>query len=65
MEEILTVVDDLDKKLKELYYLCDKHHVKVSVDLDTIHYSLHSKIKPNIEELIEKSKIKENKENVI
>lgn len=51
MEEILDVVKDLDDKLKELYYLCDKYKVKVSVDLDTIHYALHSKIKPTVESL--------------
>lgn len=60
MDEILDVVSDLDNKLKELYYLCEKYNVKVSVDLDTIHYALHSRIKPTIENL----KNKENK-NVI
>lgn len=51
MDEILNVVKDLDDKLKELYYLCDKYNVKVSVDLDTIHYALHSRIKPTVENL--------------
>lgn len=56
MDEILDVVNDLDNKLKELYYLCEKYNVKVSVDLDTIHYALHSRIKPNIENLKNKEK---------
>lgn len=51
MNEILNTIDELDNKLKELYYLCDKYKVKVSVDLDTIHYALHSKIKPTVESL--------------
>lgn len=51
MDEILDVVSDLDNKLKELYYLCNKYKVKVSVDLDTIHYALHSKIVPEVETL--------------
>lgn len=49
MNEILNVIDELDSKLKELYYLCDKYNVKVSVDLDTIHYALHGKIVPEVE----------------
>jgi len=51
MDEILEVVKELDDKLKYLYYLCEKNNIKVSVDLDTIHYALHSKIVPIIESL--------------
>lgn len=51
MNEILNTIDELDNKLKELYYLCDKYNVKVSTDLDTIHYALHSRIKPVVESL--------------
>lgn len=51
MDEILEVVKELDDKLKYLYYLCEKNNIKVSVDLDTIHYALHSKIVPTIESL--------------
>lgn len=51
MDEILNVVNDIDIKLRELYYLCDKYNVNVSVDLDTIHYALHSKIVPEVETL--------------
>lgn len=61
MDEILEVVKELDDKLKYLYYLCEKNNIKVSVDLDTIHYSLHSRIVPTVENL----KKKEENKNVI
>lgn len=51
MDEILDVINDIDNKLKDLYYLCEKNNVKVSVDLDTIHYALHSRIIPTVENL--------------
>ena len=60
MDEILNVVNDIYNKLKELYYLCEKNNVKVSVDLDTIHYALHSRIIPIIDNL--KNKLGKNNE---
>ena len=60
MDEILDVVKELDDKLKDLYYLCEKNNVKVSVDLDTIHYALHSRIIPTVENL--KNKLGKNNE---
>lgn len=55
MNEILNTIDDINEKLKYLYYQCQQNHIDITVDLNTIHYALNQKIKVNVEDRIIKA----------
>lgn len=59
LTEIIDTIEGINKQIEYLDYLCRQSKIS-TIDLDTAHYALNQKLKPEVEDKIQK--LKEHKD---